>query len=86
LPETASVTTVPTILAPAKTAAIAAPPAAAAPMESAVLGAALAAINELPVVDQAKVAALRAALERGQIPFDASKLAALIERYHRTGQ
>lgn len=65
---------------------VSSPPAPAAPLESAVLNAALAAIRDLPEVDQAKVAVLRDALSRGDMPFDASKLAALIERYHRTGQ
>ncbi len=84
LPEVAGMTTISTPVSPARTAA---PPAsAAAPLESAVLGPALAAIKELPEIDQARVATLRDVLEHGQIPFDASKLAALIDRYHRTGQ
>ncbi len=84
-PEVAAVTTVSTPVPPARSAAPSAP-SAAAPLESAVLGPALAAIKELPEIDQARVATLRDALEHGQIPFDASKLAALIDRYHRTGQ
>jgi negative regulator of flagellin synthesis FlgM len=83
-PEAAGVATVVT---PARAVGAASSPSSAvAPLESAVLGPALAAINELPEVDQAKVASLRDALEQGRIPFDASKLAALIDRYHRTGQ
>jgi negative regulator of flagellin synthesis FlgM len=83
-PEAAGVVTV---VAPARATGVASSPAAApAPLESAVLGPALAAIGDLPEVDQAKVASLRDALEQGRIPFDASKLAALIDRYHRTGQ
>ena len=54
--------------------------------ESAALDAALASIRDLPEVDQAKVATLRDQLTNGDIPFDASKLATLIDRYHRTGQ
>ena len=54
--------------------------------ESAALDAALASIRDLPEVDQAKVATLRDQLTAGDIPFDASKLASLIDRYHRTGQ
>jgi negative regulator of flagellin synthesis FlgM len=88
LPETSTVTTVSTAVAPAKTVAAttSSPAAAAPPLESAILGAALAAMQELPEIDQVKVATLRNALEHGQIPFDASKLAALIDRYHRTEQ
>lgn len=33
-------------------------------------------------IDQARVAEIRAALERGEIAFDAAKLARLIERHH----
>jgi negative regulator of flagellin synthesis FlgM len=54
--------------------------------DSAALSSALAEIRALPEVDQAKVAALRTQLQNGDFPFDASKLAALIDRYHRTGQ
>ncbi|NLG77551.1 MAG: flagellar biosynthesis anti-sigma factor FlgM [Xanthomonadaceae bacterium] len=54
-------------------------------LQSAVLQPALAALNELPDIDQEKVAALRDALAKGELPFDAGKLAALIESYHRAG-
>jgi negative regulator of flagellin synthesis FlgM len=54
-------------------------------LQSAALQPALAALNELPDVDQAKVDALRDALAKGELPFDAGKLAALIESYHRAG-
>jgi negative regulator of flagellin synthesis FlgM len=62
-----------------------APVPASAPgtLQSATLQPALAALRELPDVDNAKVAALRDALAKGQLPFDSAKLAALIERYHR---
>jgi negative regulator of flagellin synthesis FlgM len=74
------------IAAPAKTSS--ATPSTVTPdsLESAILEPALAEIRELPEVDQAQVAALRDSLARGEIPFDALKLAALIERYHRMGQ
>jgi negative regulator of flagellin synthesis FlgM len=50
-----------------------------------VLQPALAALAALPEIDHEKVAALRDALARGELPFDAGKLAALIESYHRAG-
>jgi negative regulator of flagellin synthesis FlgM len=59
---------------------------APSPLQSAVLAPAVTALGELPEIDQAKVATLREALARGQLPFDASKLAALIERYHQAGR
>ncbi len=65
----------------------AAEPAAAAPaseaLQSAVMRPALAALREMPDIDQARVEALRDALARGELPFDAGKLAGLIERFHR---
>jgi negative regulator of flagellin synthesis FlgM len=64
--------------------------AAAAPLasstgtasQSAVLQGAQSALREMPEIDQAKVAALRDALARGEVRFDAGKLAGLISRYH----
>lgn len=41
-----------------------------------------AALGQLPEIDEAKVAALRDALARGEVRFDAAKLAGLITRYH----
>lgn len=55
-------------------------------LQSAVLGPAVTALGDLPEIDHGKVAMLRDALARGQLPFDASKLAALIERYHQAGR
>jgi negative regulator of flagellin synthesis FlgM len=55
-------------------------------LESAVLEPAVVALREMPEVDQEKVSQLRDALARGQLPFDATKLAALIERFHQSGQ
>lgn len=54
-------------------------------LQSAQLQPALQAIDALPDVDQAKVQAVREALAKGEMPFDAAKLAALIESYHRSG-
>lgn len=57
-------------------------PAAGAALQSSVLQPALAAMRDMPEIDQAKVAALREALARGEVPFDPDKLAGLIERFH----
>lgn len=79
------------ITAPATSAAPAAPAASAqqsaaagagASATGALLGAARAQLQQMPEVDSARVAEIRAALERGDIGFDAGKLARLIERYH----
>lgn len=51
-------------------------------LQSAVLQPALAALREMPEIDHAKVAELRDALAKGELPFDAGKLAGLIERFH----
>jgi negative regulator of flagellin synthesis FlgM len=53
-----------------------------ATLESAVLGPALAALREMSDIDHAKVAELRDALARGEVRFDAARLAGLIERFH----
>jgi negative regulator of flagellin synthesis FlgM len=39
-------------------------------------------LQELPEIDQARVAELREALAQGKLPFDAGRLAGLIDRYH----
>ena len=80
---------------PAAPVAVAAPAAPAAPVtapaeidrasaaESALLKPARDALAALPDdIDAAKVAELRDALARGEIRFDAGRLAALIQRYH----
>lgn len=54
-------------------------------LQSAVLQPAMAAMNDMPDIDHEKVSALKTALERGELPFNRAKLAALIERYHRSG-
>lgn len=58
--------------------------AGAAPqvLQSAVLGPALAAMARMPEIDHAKVAELRDAIARGDLQFDAAKLAGLIQRFH----
>jgi negative regulator of flagellin synthesis FlgM len=65
--------------------AIAAPLGAAAPavaLESALLEPAQTALAALPDFDAARVAELRDALARGELPFDAGRLAGLIQRFH----
>ena len=56
--------------------------ASSGPLQSATLTPAKAALSEMPEIDQAKVEAVRDALAKGEIQFDAKKLAGLIERYH----
>ncbi|GBG14237.1 uncharacterized protein NMK_1802 [Novimethylophilus kurashikiensis] len=53
-----------------------------ASMQSAILSPAAAELDKLPEVDLGRVAEIKAALSRGEINFNASKLATLIERYH----
>ena len=60
----------------------AAAPAASTALQSAVLQPAMAAMKELPDFDQAKVTMLRDALAKGELPFDAGKLAGMIQRFH----
>lgn len=50
--------------------------------ESATLHAAQAKLAQMGEIDAARVAEIRAALERGDIAFDPAKLARLIERHH----
>lgn len=64
----------------------AAPAAQEAALQSAVLSPARAALESLPEVDHSRVAELRDALARGDLPFDATKLAALIHSYHWSGK
>ena len=66
-------------------AAPAAPSAAAessAPLQSDVLQPAAKALAALPDFDAARVAELRDALAKGELPFDAGRLAGLIQRFH----
>jgi negative regulator of flagellin synthesis FlgM len=57
-------------------------PMAAEPLESAVLQPAQSALRALPDFDAARVAELRDALAKGELPFDAGRLAGLIQRFH----
>ena len=63
-------------------AANAAAPAASSALQSAVLQPAVQAMKEMPDFDHAKVAMLRDALAKGELPFNASKLAGVIQRFH----
>ena len=67
-------------------AAEAVPAPAPTPLQSAVLQPALQAMRELPEIDQEKVELLRNALAKGELPFDAGKLAGLIQRFHGSEQ
>jgi negative regulator of flagellin synthesis FlgM len=51
-------------------------------LESSVLQPAQGALKALPDFDAAKVAELRDALAKGDLPFDAGRLAGLIQRFH----
>lgn len=68
-----------TVQAPAE----ATPAGAAAPtLQSEVLQPAAAALKAMPDFDAARVAELRDQLAKGELPFDASRLAGLIQRFH----
>lgn len=56
--------------------------AAGEQMQSAVLQPAMAALRAMPDIDHERVAMLRDALAKGELPFDPSKLAGLIQRFH----
>ncbi|QBE65640.1 flagellar biosynthesis anti-sigma factor FlgM [Pseudoduganella lutea] len=60
----------------------AAAPAASSALQSSVLQPAMQAMKEMPDFDHAKVAMLRDALAKGELPFNASKLAGVIQRFH----
>lgn len=51
-------------------------------LQSAALQPALGALRALPDFDHAKVAALRDALQKGELAFDPARLAGLIQRFH----
>jgi len=57
-------------------------PKAAAQAASSPLQSAVQALKEMPDFDHAKVAMLRDALAKGELPFDAGKLAGMIQRFH----
>jgi negative regulator of flagellin synthesis FlgM len=54
----------------------------AAALQSEVLQPAMAALREMPEVDHERVAELRDALAKGELPFDPARLAGLIQRFH----
>lgn len=59
------------------------PAAGAAPaLASQVMQPALAALGAMPEIDHARVAQLRDALAKGELPFDPARLAGLIQRFH----
>jgi negative regulator of flagellin synthesis FlgM len=58
------------------------PVAAPAMLESSVLQPAQNALRALPDFDAAKVAELRDALAKGELPFDSGRLAGLIQQFH----
>ena len=60
-----------------------APAAEKAELQSAVMGPAMQALKDMPEIDHDRVAQLRDALAKGELPFDAGKLAGLIQRFHR---
>lgn len=61
--------------------------AAAAPaLQSQVLQPAAEALRALPDFDAARVAELRDALAKGELPFDPGRLAGLIQRFHGGGR
>ncbi len=62
--------------------ATASPALQAAALETDLLKPAQADLAAMPDVDQTKVAALRDALAKGEIRFDANRLAQLIQRFH----
>lgn len=62
------------------TASTGAAPATA--LQSDVLQPAMAALRAMPDIDHERVAQLRDALAKGELPFDPGKLAGLIQRFH----
>ncbi|MDY0974292.1 flagellar biosynthesis anti-sigma factor FlgM [Massilia sp. CFBP9012] len=59
-----------------------APAAPAAALQSEVLKPAAEAMRAMPDFDAARVAELRDALARGELPFDPGRLAGLIQKFH----
>ena len=68
-----------TVSVPVPTEALAAPAAA---LQSEVLKPAAEAMRAMPDFDAARVAELRDALARGELPFDPGRLAGLIQKFH----
>lgn len=69
-------TATPSTTAPAR------PPASSEPSGAALLEPAVASLRDMPDIDLERVAAVKAALARGEVKFDPQQLAALIDRYH----
>ena len=78
----ASAAAAPATPAAAAAAAVTATTASSAPLQSEVLQPAAKALAALPDFDAARVAELRDALAKGELPFDAGRLAGLIQRFH----
>ena len=72
-----------TVQAPAETASMSAPAPA---LQSSVLQPAAEALRAMPDFDAARVAELRDQLAKGELPFNAGRLAGLIERFHGGGR
>ena len=62
--------------------AVSASAAAPAALESEVLQPATQALRAMPDFDAARVAELRNALAKGELPFDPARLAGMIQRFH----
>lgn len=75
------------VAAPAEAADAPAAARSAAPaLQSAVLQPAAEALRAMPDFDAARVAELRDALAKGELPFDPGRLAGLIQRFHGGGR
>ena len=72
----------PASAAPVRTEAHEAPQAPAAALQSSVLTPGLDALRAMPELDAERVAALRDALARGELPFDPARLAGLVQKFH----
>ena len=76
-----------TVAAPAEAPAAFASARAATPaQQSEVLQPAASALRAMPDFDAARVAELRDALAKGELPFDPGRLAGLIQRFHGGGR
>ena len=53
-----------------------------AALQTQVLQPAMAALRDMPEIDSERVAELRDLLAKGELPFDAGRLAGLIQRFH----
>lgn len=59
-------------------------PAAAVPAASQDMAPAVAELRALPDIDMKRVEEVRAAMARGEVRFDAARLADAVEQYHRS--